>query len=67
MKKSPNIYFADELKNWNDQAAVKGEDGITRWTAARPLGYPGLSIFTRFKTAWKVFLGEWDALRWYDQ
>ena len=59
----PTIYTPEQLLDSNTQAGLP--DG--RWVAARPLGWQGWSLRTRIQTAWKVFTGRWDALRWEGQ
>lgn len=58
----PNVFTADELKHWDAHVNL----GKGRWVAARPLGYSGYRLVTRFKIAWKVFTGQYDALRWIE-
>jgi hypothetical protein len=59
----PNVFWADEITRWSTHK----KDSKGRWTAARPLGYAGLHLFKRAKIAWKVFIGQYDALRWDEE
>lgn len=36
-----------------------------KWVNSRPIAYT--NIFTRFKLAFYVFMGKYDALEWYQQ
>ena len=62
MKGVPNIYTPEILDGWDCAAQVNG-----RYVKARPLGWQGLSLTRRLKVAWKVFTGEYDALKWTGQ
>ena len=64
MRGVPEVYTPEEIIALQEQTAafVNG-----RWVAARPLGWQGWSLKTRARTAWKVFIGKWDALRWEGQ
>lgn len=43
-----------------------GRDGV--WTPLRPDACPSeRGFFTRLRLAWRVFTGQYDALRWHDQ
>jgi len=59
----PNVFWADEIRRWD--AYRKKSEGS--WVACRPLGFPGYRLITRFKIAWKVFTGQYDALRWDEE
>lgn len=36
-----------------------------KWGPAKPVGYPGDGLFSRLKAAWKVFIGDAAAVKWY--
>lgn len=59
--RSPHLFNADELRKWDCEAEV--EKG--KWAAARPLSC--ISLFTRIKLSWRVFRGQYDALKWTKQ
>lgn len=56
----PDIYNADAIKRWD----VEKNGGNDYWYLARPLGMQTLSLRQRFKVAWGVFTGRYDALKW---
>ena len=58
--KTPAIYSADQIKNWDIQ--TKSKNGL--WTQARPISYPGINLKRRISAAWMVFTGRADALIW---
>ena len=61
MNKGPNLIHADQLKNdWPQKGCSNG-----LWVLARPI--PLASIPERFRLAWGVFTGKYDALKWWDQ
>lgn len=60
MKGVPHVYWARELRDWSVSQA--GPSGI--YTMARPEGFYGLCFRWRLSIAWKVFKGEYDAVRW---
>lgn len=63
MKKYPGVHSVDWLlRNANENQAGIKNGSIMEWVPARPLGYP--SFVSRFKTAWRVFKGELDGLKW---
>lgn len=57
--KAPNLWTLKELQQNvnNNQTHISG-----RWIPARPLGLDTLS--NRFKLAWQVFAGKYDAVKW---
>ena len=59
MWRGPGIYLADALRKEDWPQACRG-DG--RWVMARPIAAP--TFKQRCIAAWRVFTGEWDALRW---
>ncbi|ABL96771.1 hypothetical protein BcepF1.040 [Burkholderia phage BcepF1] len=63
MMKSPNLIQADDLRTQNMSANLKG-----RWVSCRPIAVPATPrIFARFILAWGVFVGKYDALKWFEQ
>ena len=58
--KTPAIYSADDIKNWDVQCC--GSNGL--WTQARPMSWPGLNLKRRLSAAWMVFTGRADVLIW---
>lgn len=59
----PTIYNVDEFKDWPD----KKEVSQNQWEMCRPLGLQGMFLFYRLRVAWKVFKGDWDAVKWVKQ
>lgn len=60
--KYPNLHSAEKLihsENW-ELACINGQ-----WVRVRPLGYP--SFLNRFKLAWNVLIGKYDAIKWVNQ
>jgi len=60
---TPSIYHADEIKNWSHQREISPGN----WVPARPLGLQGWFPTIRLRAAWKVLIGEYDALKWNGQ
>lgn len=56
----PNVYAPEQFKDWDTSTSIDNE----HWVPARPMGWPGICFFKRLKIAWKVFKGEYDALKW---
>lgn len=56
----PAIWSADELHRWSVTTTF---DDIT-WVCARPEAPTRFGLIHRLRTAWRVFTGEYDALRW---
>ncbi len=61
--RTPTVYTVTQLGNWDSSVEIHA--GV--WVPARPIGLQGLSLITRCKIAWKVFLGKYDAVEWYKQ
>lgn len=61
--RTPNVYSADEIKNWEVQSA--GKNGL--WTQARPMSWPGINLQKRLSAAWMVFTGKADVLVWLSE
>ena len=57
-----NIYTPTYFACNDAQALINGE-----WVAARPIGYTAMTRWERLKTAWRVYKGELDALKWEGQ
>ena len=55
----PNIFMADAIKNWDCDKEL--QNGV--WVPARPIG-GGFSWTWRWKLAWGVLTGKYDALNW---
>jgi hypothetical protein len=68
MKQTPQVIIADSLaKSWPKRsiARASSESVDVFWALARPLSMGGL--LTRLRLAFKVFTGEYDALKWVQQ
>lgn len=62
--RQPTLILADSLRNEPEYWPEAGlPDG--RWVVARPETCG--PWWRRFKLAWMVFTGRYDALRWIDQ
>ena len=59
--KTPQLHYCEEVRSTVNETKIDG-----RWVAARPIA-PSIGIIRRFKLAFKVFIGEYDALKWYKQ
>jgi hypothetical protein len=57
MMRTPNVYSADEIKNWDVQSC--GKNGL--WTLARPMSWPGINLQKR------IFTGKADVLVWLSE
>lgn len=64
LKQSPQVINADFFKYSQVSAGIL-VNGKLKWVPARPLSGGGL--ITRVRLAWKVFTGEYDALKWEGQ
>ena len=63
MNKAPNLYNLVNLKeHFVGNGGTMTEDKQGNWVPARPLGY--YSLTRRFRIAWGVFTGKYDALKW---
>lgn len=61
--KKPNLIHADELRDPDTAALING-----RWVTCRPLATPrGPWLLRRFRLAWRVLIGRYDALEWEGQ
>jgi hypothetical protein len=61
MKPAPIIYSLGDIRTSCAENTVC-IDG--KWVPMRPVGFCGLVIVMRLKTAWRVFTGELDAIKW---
>ena len=59
----PSLYNVDAILHRGLEVQCGLPDG--RWVAARPLGCPTIS--ERFRLAWGVFTGRYDAIEWTGQ
>jgi len=68
MRQVPKVYSAVEIKNYEQE--FKPEDAWKRvkidgvWLPTRPLGLMGIHFIRRLKIAYKVFVGQYDAIDW---
>jgi hypothetical protein len=58
--RTPAVYLADDIKTWSTQRMLA--PGC--WSLARPMSWSSFDLRTRFKLAWRVFTGRYDALVW---
>lgn len=68
MKQVPQVIVADSLlKDWPtcEIKAASSESKRTYWALCRPMSMG--TVFTRARIAWRVFKGEYDALKWVQQ
>jgi len=63
---TPSVYTPEQIRSEPlTNIGCLLSDG--RNVAARPIGFPGISLRKRLHMAWMVFTGRWDALRWEGQ
>lgn len=62
---APIIFKLSDFMPGGLQTMRELPDG--RWGPARPMGYQGLFLGLRLQTAWRVFIGRYDAIDWEDQ
>ena len=60
MKKAPNLFSLGTLQCDVNENLTQIKNGD--WVPARPLGL--FSLRNRFKLAWAVFTGKYDAVKW---
>lgn len=60
--KTPMIYTAKEVRDWSVDTEM--HDG--RWIPSRPLSLSMYGPLWRWKLAWRVLTGRYDALDWED-
>lgn len=68
MKRGPQQFYADDLKNWNVRTTAQHPERGEVWVAARPecaTWHSGL--INRLAMAWIVFTGKADVLQWRQQ
>ena len=61
MKKSPALWDLAELVEWAKHPHVT-TDHEGAWVPGRPLGL--YTLGNRIRTAWGVFTGKYDAVKW---
>lgn len=59
MKRQPDIYTAGGIHN---QTTSQTPDG--RWVPCRPYPHNAFGFTWRWKLAWGVLTGKYDALKW---
>jgi len=65
--RQPDIWTVDSIQNYRVSRCVHSvRTGSEIWIPARPEPHNAFSWRWRFNMAWKVFTGEYDALRWRD-
>ena len=68
MKQGPQVYFADDLKDWSVSTAAQHPERGEVYVAARPMCASWNKTLThRLRMAWDVFTGKADVLRWHQQ
>ncbi len=60
--RSPKVYKAIDIKNWNDYT----EQFPNVWIPARPVSLYIFGLIQRLKVAYQVFIGNYDSLDWED-
>jgi len=59
--RTPLVYTASEIATWH----VSEEFAPGKWRPARPCAFWGFRYsIMRFRIAWNVFTGRYDALNW---
>lgn len=61
--RQPCIYTARELKEWS----INTEYEYLGWFPARPVGHNVWSWATRWKVAFAVLIGKFDAVDWQER
>lgn len=61
--RQPEIYTPTKIKDWD----VKVEVSRGKWVPARPMGRNVFQFFWRWKVAFSVLIGKYDALKWERQ
>ena len=61
--RQPEIYTAQTIKDWNAGA----DAGFGLYLPARPMGHNLYSILWRWRVAFGVLTGRYDALKWEDK
>lgn len=56
----PVVHTANQIRKWD--CDVQTRDG--QWIPARPLGHSMFGPLWRWKLAWRVLTGRYDALDW---
>ena len=59
--KEPMLYKAIQIRTWDTDQHVDG-----RWIPARSMRLGELRLAKRFKLAYNVFIGKYDAVDWED-
>lgn len=63
MRQRPAVFLASQLRHWQNDALC--HDGKLRPARPLPFNYgPLWNLRLRFRLAWRVFTGRWDALSW---
>jgi hypothetical protein len=63
--RQPDIWTAGAIQNYNVTRCIHSvHTGGDLWLPARPEPHNAFSFMWRFKLAWKVLTGEYDAMRW---
>ena len=63
MKKAPSLWTVNEIVKHAMEGPQCGISNV--WVPVRPLGL--YSLWNRLKLAIGVFIGKYDALKWYKQ
>jgi hypothetical protein len=66
MIRQPDVYSADlRFAEYLRDHSIQLKDG--RWLPCRGTAHNAFSFKWRWKMAWCVFIGKYDALKWEDQ
>jgi hypothetical protein len=61
-----NVYLADNVAD-PAGGGIASVNINGRWVLARPVNYTAMFWWERLRVAWKVYRGEYDALKWVGQ
>jgi len=60
----PTVYSVNELQCWQMGEQIPGTN---HYRPARPIPWDGTIFYPRrWKIAWMVLIGKWDAVKWRD-
>lgn len=60
MWRAPDVFSAYELKTWpNDEEYAPG-----KWRPSRCCPFSSFQLIRRFRIAWRVLIGRYDAVNW---
>jgi hypothetical protein len=67
MKRQPDVFSPQQIQQWDVQVEFKLHHGpkvYSTWLPGRSEGHTLRPFWYRVRTAWRVFIGRYDALDW---